>query len=53
MRVFFAGDGFASPAARRGVPGIYLGDDVLAAIDIVERTLREVGTGGERRAAGA
>jgi MerR family transcriptional regulator, light-induced transcriptional regulator len=53
VRVFFAGDGFASPAARRGIPGIYLGDDVLAAVDIVERTLREVGAGSERRAAGA
>ena len=39
VAVFFAGDGFASAAARRAVPGIYLGDDVVAAVDILEREL--------------
>lgn len=34
-RTFYAGNAFITPAARRGVPGIYLGTDLLAAADLV------------------
>jgi DNA-binding transcriptional MerR regulator len=34
-RTFFAGNAFATPAARRRVPGVYLGTDLLAAADLV------------------
>lgn len=37
---FYAGNAFASPAARAGVPGTHLGDDVLEAVDLVDRALR-------------
>ena len=35
-RVFYAGEGFASPAVRSSVSGEYLGEDLLAAADVVE-----------------
>ena len=38
-RAFYAGEGFASPAARASVPGEYLGEDLLAAADAVEAAL--------------
>ncbi|HET9723207.1 MAG TPA: B12-binding domain-containing protein [Actinomycetota bacterium] len=37
---FFAGDAFAAPAARRDVPGVYLGSDVVEGVAVLERTLR-------------
>ena len=40
-RAFYAGDAFAAPAARRGVPGTYLGPDVVAAADVLESELEE------------
>jgi hypothetical protein len=39
MTCFYAGNAFSSAAARAGVPGVHLGDDLLAAADVVERTL--------------
>jgi hypothetical protein len=39
MTCFYAGNAFSSPAARTGVPGVHLGDDLLAAAEVVERTL--------------
>lgn len=38
-RVFYAGSAFVATSARRGVPGTYLGDDMVEASTIVERTL--------------
>jgi hypothetical protein len=39
MTCFYAGNAFSAPAARAGVPGVHLGDDLLAAAEVVERTL--------------
>jgi DNA-binding transcriptional MerR regulator len=44
---FYAGDAFVASAARRGVPGTYLGEDVVAAVDILES---RIGTGIKTRA---
>lgn len=35
--VYFAGGAFVTEAARRNVPGIYLGEDLIAAADLVEQ----------------
>jgi DNA-binding transcriptional MerR regulator len=52
VRGFYAGDAFAAPAARRDVPGTYLGEDVLAAAEVLESSIasprrrrRQAGTG--------
>lgn len=34
-QLFYAGNAFVAQAARDGVPGIYLGRDMLAAVDVV------------------
>ncbi len=39
VRAFFAGAAFGSPASRRGVPGTYLGTDLVAAASTIEATL--------------
>jgi len=39
VKAFYAGDAFAAPASRRDVPGVYLGSDVLEAVEILEREL--------------
>jgi len=49
-RAFYAGEGFASPAARNSVPGRYLGEDLLAAADTVEAVLGRRGTTAPDRA---
>ena len=36
---FYAGDAFASSSARRSVPGVYLGADVVEAVAVLERSL--------------
>ncbi|HEX6330428.1 MAG TPA: MerR family transcriptional regulator [Actinomycetota bacterium] len=36
VRAFYAGDAFVASAARRDVPGVYLGDDVLQAAEVLE-----------------
>ena len=36
---FYAGDAFAAPSARRDVPGVYLGSDVVAGVAVLERAL--------------
>jgi DNA-binding transcriptional MerR regulator len=35
----YAGAAFAAPAARRDLPGRYLGEDVVAAVEVMERAL--------------
>lgn len=39
VTAFYAGDAFAAPAARRDVPGVYLGPDVVEAVGVLERAL--------------
>jgi hypothetical protein len=39
VEAFYAGGAFASPSSRRGVPGTYLGDDVVDAVQILEGAL--------------
>jgi MerR family transcriptional regulator, light-induced transcriptional regulator len=39
LRVFYAGNAFAASKARRGVPGRYLGRDLIVAADLVHATL--------------
>lgn len=41
VHAFYAGAAFAPTASRRDVPGTYLGDDIIEAADIVERTLAD------------
>jgi MerR family transcriptional regulator, light-induced transcriptional regulator len=36
VRAFYAGDAFSSPASRRNVPGTFLGDDVVGALETME-----------------
>ena len=36
VHAFYAGSAFSSPASRRGVPGTFLGDDVVEAVDAME-----------------
>ena len=36
---FYAGDAFVAPGARRDVPGTYLGEDVLAAAEVLESAI--------------
>ena len=43
VRAFYAGDAFAAPTVRRGVPGVYLGTDVVAAAEILESELTRLG----------
>ena len=39
VKAFYAGAGFGPTAARKDVPGTYLGDDIVAAADVLEREL--------------
>lgn len=41
VSAFYAGAGFGPSAARKDVPGTYLGDDVIEAAEILEATLLE------------
>jgi methanogenic corrinoid protein MtbC1 len=41
VTAFYAGDAFASPASRKDVPGVYLGTDVVSAIEILEQALAQ------------
>jgi hypothetical protein len=41
VRAFYAGDGFASPSVRERLPGVFLGDDVVAGADRLEGELAE------------
>ncbi len=51
VRAFYAGDAFIAPSSRRGVPGIYLGEDVVGAAQVLEETLgRGSARAGSRRA---
>jgi DNA-binding transcriptional MerR regulator/methylmalonyl-CoA mutase cobalamin-binding subunit len=44
LKLFYAGNAFATSRARAGVPGTYLGDDMPKAVEIVEKEVRELGT---------
>ncbi|HET7235844.1 MAG TPA: MerR family transcriptional regulator [Actinomycetota bacterium] len=39
VRAFYAGDAFVAASARRGVPGTYLGEDVVQAAELLESAL--------------
>jgi DNA-binding transcriptional MerR regulator len=41
VHAFYAGAAFGPTAARRDVPGTYLGEDIIVAADVVERTLAD------------
>ncbi len=43
VRAFYAGDAFVTPAARKGVGGVYLGEDLVDAGVLLERTLGRAG----------
>ena len=43
VRAFYAGDAFATPAGRKGVSGVYLGDDVVDAALVLEQALGRAG----------
>lgn len=43
VRAFYAGDAFATPAARKGVGGVYLGEDVVDAALVLEGALGRAG----------
>jgi DNA-binding transcriptional MerR regulator len=47
VHAFYAGDAFVASTARRGVPGTYLGEDVVAAVDVLES---KIGIGIKTRA---
>ena len=36
VHAFYAGDAFAAPAARKDVPGTYLGQDLVEAARVIE-----------------
>lgn len=48
VATFYAGDAFAAASVRRGLPGVYLGDDLLEAVRVVERTLLPPRRSGRR-----
>ncbi len=39
VAVFYAGGAFAPAGARRGVPGVYLGDDLVEAAEVIRRAI--------------
>lgn len=43
VRAFYAGDAFATPASRKGVGGIYLGEDVVEGAQVLEGALGRAG----------
>lgn len=43
-RLFYAGNAFLAPTTRKGVPGCYLGEDLIEAVDIVTRSLQPTGS---------
>jgi DNA-binding transcriptional MerR regulator len=49
VEAFYAGDAFVAASARRGVPGTYLGEDVVEAAAVLESVL----AAGPRRRRGA
>lgn len=42
--IFYAGNAFVSPQSRKGVPGTYLGEDLLAAADLIDSGLAPIAT---------
>jgi len=40
VTAFYGGDAFAAPASRRDVAGVYLGGDILEAVEVLEDTLK-------------
>ena len=43
VRVFYAGDAFVTPASRKGVDGVYLGEDVVEGALVLEEALGRAG----------
>lgn len=41
VEAFYAGNGFANPSVRRRIPGIFLGDDVVAGADLLVQVLAQ------------
>jgi hypothetical protein len=41
VHAFYAGAAFGPPAARKDVPGTYLGEDIIEGADILERVLAD------------
>ena len=39
VQALYGGAAFSAPTARRGVPGVYLGEDIVQAAEILERSL--------------
>lgn len=42
-RLFYAGNAFLTPVTRKAVPGRYLGEDLIEAVEVVSRSLQESG----------
>lgn len=40
-KIFYAGNAFLSPQSRHGVPGIYLGENLVSAADLVSREVSQ------------
>jgi hypothetical protein len=47
-QVFYAGNGFAAARSRRGVPGTYLGTDMVAAAKLVSERTAPTGLGSRK-----
>ena len=39
VQALYGGAAFSAPTARRGVPGVYLGEDIVQAAEILERSM--------------
>jgi hypothetical protein len=39
VRAFYAGNAFVAPSARKDVPGVYLGEDLVEAAAVIESSL--------------
>ena len=53
VKIFYAGDAFATPAARQTAPGTYLGSDILVAVDVLEAEVGSDSSGRRRVRAGS
>ncbi len=48
VTVFYGGAGFSAPSRRRDVPGTYLGEDLVEAGEVLERSVLRSGTAPSR-----
>lgn len=44
VRAFYAGDAFAAPATRKDLGGIYLGEDLVEAAEIIDHSTAKLGS---------